>query len=206
MAVPWGLIISGAQLGIGLMSSNSASDAADMERRLRGQAAEREYNLLAEKKKELESLYEQRQGYITDEYGNRVKSLKAGVRDSLYDMQQQFSSAAGRTGFAHSGTVENAYGISRGRTKRDYGLNMGSLYTNLQSTLLESNMAQFREVGQIETRMAQLEPYVTERKKWLWGGSGLRDRGSDRDWWFEEGGPYYDPDNPGRTRPPTTRP
>ena len=136
--------------------SKQASEDARYRKWARKQART-EIGLLRKQKAEFEGLYKQRRGYITDLYGNEVRSLTSKLQNTLYDIGTQKGSAERQSGLAYSGTINTMSNRATDVSGRDYDINRESLFTKLQSSLLESTMSERREIGAIESQIESLK-------------------------------------------------
>lgn len=153
----FGPIASYLGFGMAIGDEIMAEQERDKMDALTRSQAHREIGFLGQQKEEFQELYKRRRGFITDMYGNQYRSLTSRLQDDLYDIGRQEESGYRQSGMAYSGTIERGSDISRSRSRRDFDIDRDTLYTRLQSSLLESEMAEKREIGAIEQQEAAAE-------------------------------------------------
>lgn len=153
MANPFAIAAGGLSLIQGISGASQERKMAE----LTAQSIQEEMRLLSEQREKLGEFYTQRRGLITDVYGNRVSNLMDAVGQTLQEQGIEADYRLGKTGLAYSGSVRTRDVLSRKKTVTDYSRRQGSLYDKMKSDILDTQMAESRDISSLDIRQANLE-------------------------------------------------
>ena len=99
------------------------------------------------------------------------------------DITNAQNSAIAKSNLAYSGTIDYSSKLQERRTNQDYNTGLKSLYQSLGSDLYDLTMAQTREIGSLDVRLAQAqgqkEAYQQQFKN---AGGGTLKEGTIQKW------------------------
>jgi len=151
-----GLALAGVSVGLSLyqMWDQAGTEAALAE--AQAKSIKKEISLLEKQKYELAEKYREKGDIVRDKYGGRVGTLLDRVGSSIEQARERGREAEAQTGLATSGTVREATGKTVGRMESASMLGQGTLKTQYESDVFDLEMAEERELGQLDYKIQSL--------------------------------------------------
>lgn len=163
MADPFTIAMAGVSLIQGAQQDKATADQAAATMGSVAKQAEQ----LRKQKQYLEKYYDERRGYMTDSYGNKVTSILDSVGQNLYDARERSDFTSGRTGLSYSGTTQKSYQTATDYMKRDATNKYKNVNLEYQTALSDLEAAKEREFGQIDMQLTQLEGQFNAAQEYL---------------------------------------
>jgi hypothetical protein len=153
----WDIAIPGLSVGLSLLEGAFSASANREQAELQAESIKREMELLNKQKDELSYMYRVKGENVRDQFGNQMSSLLDRVQSSVLKTEETKRDSVQRSGLQYSGTIERKANIATDSQRRSNVKGQRSLLSGFQSNMLDLTMAQTREVGQIDQRLAGLE-------------------------------------------------
>ncbi len=150
---PFSIAMFGVSMFEGIFGASDTRDQA----RLGMENIDKEMGSLRKQKEELGQYYDSRRGMLTDQYGNVVKSVVDKIDFELGEVNREADRAAGASGFAKSGTIENRKRLTSQRRREEYFSTRTSLFDRYQEDLLNQDVQKSKDLGSIDSRMNSLQ-------------------------------------------------
>jgi hypothetical protein len=146
-------------LSVGLSLWEGASSASDSREQAEYQAESirKEMELLRKQKDELGYMYRTKGGQVRDQFSNKMGTLLDRVQQNVLKTEETKRDSVARTGLSYSGTIERKADIQSSGQRQTNTRGQQSLLDSFGSNMLDLNMAETREQGQIDQRLAGLE-------------------------------------------------
>jgi len=152
-----GAALTGLSVGLSLWEGFSSAGDQREQAEYNKESIAKEMELLRKQKYELSRQYDVKGQQVTDRYGNRMDTLIDRVSSNLLQSEEARRDSAARSGLQYSGTIERKADIQT-RSQRRQGIGrQKDLLHGFKSNMLDLSMAETREMGAIDQRLASLE-------------------------------------------------
>ena len=152
-----GVALTGLGIGLSLWEGISSAGDSREQAEYQAESIRKEMELLTKQKDELSYMYKIKGENVRDQFGNKMGTLLDRVSQNVLQTEEAKRDTVAKTGLQYSGTVERKADIQTSGQRRSNVKGQQGLLSGFESNMLDLTMAQTREQGQIDQRLAGLE-------------------------------------------------
>jgi hypothetical protein len=152
-----GLALTGLGVGLSLWEGITSAGSNREQAEYQAESIRKEMEMLRKQKDELSYMYRTKGGQVRDQFSNKMGTLLDRVSQNVLQTEESKRDSVARTGLSYSGTIERKADIQTSGQRQSNIRGQQGLLGGFKSNMLDLSMAETREIGQIDMRLASLE-------------------------------------------------